>query len=105
MTQHFYTTEPGDAPTNFISTVINSTAIKLTWDEPLLPYGVLVSYTITYNTSDGNISIVKSSTETREVVVGDLEEHTRYMFAIVASTQIGSGPSASVVTRTDISGT
>ena len=84
---------------------MNSTAIKLTWDEPLLPYGVLLSYTITYNISNGNISVDQNSTDPREVVVADLEEHTRYTFVIVASTRIGSGPSASVTTRTDISGT
>ena len=96
--------EPADAPTNFISTVLNSTAIKLTWDEPLLPYGVLVSYTITYNTSNGNVSQTEDATDPREVVIGSLEEHTRYKFEIVASTRIGSGPSVSLITRTDISG-
>ena len=104
MQWYYVFTEPADAPTNFISTVLNSTAIKLTWDEPLLPYGVLVSYTITYNTSNGNVSQTKDATDPREVVIGSLEEHTRYKFEIVASTRIGSGPSVSLITRTDISG-
>ena len=95
-------TEPGDAPTNFTSTIIKySTAIKLKWNEPRQPNGVLVSYTITYNTPEDFVS----RTEALEsVAVGGLEENTWYRFDIVASTRIGSGPSASLTTRTDISG-
>jgi receptor-type tyrosine-protein phosphatase Q len=95
--------EPGDAPTDFLSTVVNSTAVKLTWNEPLLPYGVLISYNITYNTSDSNISRFEYATDPREVVIGGLEEHTRYRFEIFASTRIGRGPAVSLITRTDIS--
>ena len=71
------------------------------WNEPRQPNGVLVSYTITYNTSEDFVS----RTEALEsVAVGGLEENTWYRFDIVASTRIGSGPSASLTTRTDISG-
>ena len=96
--------EPGDAPTDFDSMVVNSTAIRLTWDSPLLPYGIILSYTITYNTSDGDISLVQNSTDPRDIIVADLQEHTWYRFEIVASTRVGSGPSAYLTTRTDISG-
>jgi hypothetical protein len=92
--------EPGDAPTNFVSTIINSTAIKLMWDEPRQLNGVLVSYTITYNTSE---DLVSRTEALESVEIGGLEENTWYRFYIVASTRIGSGPSASLTTRTDIS--
>ena len=75
------------------------------WDKPLLPYGVILSYTITYNTSDGNVSCVVNSSEPRNVVIAQLQEHTWYRFEIVATTRIGNGPYATITTRTDISGT
>ena len=100
-----YPTVPGDAPTNFNLVIINSTAIRLTWDEPLLPYGVLLSYTVIYNTSNGNRSRVVNSTEPRDIVIAELQEHTWYRFVILASTRIGDGPYAYLTARTDISGT
>ena len=71
------------------------------WNEPRQPNGVLVSYTITYNTSE---DLVSRTEALESVEVGGLEENTWYRFDIVASTRIGSGPSASLTTRTDISG-
>ena len=99
-----YSTEPGDSPNNFNLDIINSTAIRLTWDEPLLPYGILLSYTIKYNTSNGNISRVVNSTEPRDIIIAELQEHTWYRFEIVASTRIGDGPYTYLTARTDISG-
>ena len=96
--------EHGDPPTNFRLSVLNSTAIRLSWNSPLLPYGVLLSYSITYNASGGNISIVKNSSDPRYLVVAGLQEYTLYRFEIVASTRVGSGPYAYKVIRTDISG-
>ena len=102
-TKHYFI-EPGDAPANFNSDVVNSTAIRLTWDKPRLSYGIILSYTITYNTSLGNVSRVENSTEARDIVITNLQEHTWYGFEIVASTRIGDGPYAYVIRRTDISG-
>ena len=85
--------------------VINSTAIRLTWSPPMLPYGVLVSYTITYNASDENVSIVVNSASPRNYLIAHLEEHTWYRFELFASTSIGGGPYTTLTIRTDISGT
>ena len=105
-TKHFYSfyAEPGDAPANFNSDVVNSTAIRLTWGKPWLPYGIILSYTITYNTSLGNVSRVVDSTEPRDIVITDLQENTWYKFEIIASTRIGDGPYTYVIARTDITG-
>ena len=100
----FITTEPGDAPTNFNVAVVSSTAIRLTWSPPLLPYGVLISYTITYNVSDGNISTVVNTTNPRNYLIAHLEEHMWYTFELFASTSVGGGPYTTLTTRTDISG-
>ena len=96
--------EPGDAPTNFEAVVVNSTAIQLTWDQPQLPYGIVLSYNITYNTSYGHISHVQNSSEPRVIVIDGLQEHTWYRFEIFASTRIGAGPEAYIIARTDLSG-
>jgi len=66
---------------------------------------VVVSYTITYNVSDGNTSIVINSTNPRNYLIAPLEEHTWYKFELFASTSSGSGPYTTLMTRTDISGT
>jgi receptor-type tyrosine-protein phosphatase Q len=94
--------EPGDAPTNFKAVAVNSTSIQLTWDLPQLPYGNILSYNITYNTSYGNVSHVQSSTELRLIVHG-LEEYTWYRFEIFASTRVGAGPETYVIARTGLS--
>ena len=84
--------------------MVNSTAIQLTWDQPQLPYGIISSYTITYNTSYGSVSHVQSSTEPRLIVIDGLQEHTWYRFEIFASTRVGGGPQAYVIARTGLSG-
>ena len=98
------TIEPGDAPTNFNAAVVNVTAIRLTWSPPLLPYGILLSYTITYNASNGNISIMVNATHPRNYLTAQLEEHTWYRFELLASTRVGGGPYTTLTTRTDIDG-
>ena len=98
-------TEPGDSPANFTVAVINSTAVELTWSEPLLPYGIIVSYTVTYNISgENNISIVVDSSDPQVLIIAQLQEHTWYRFEVFASTRIGDGPYATVTSRTDIAG-
>ena len=100
---HVFFAEPGDAPTNFKAVAVNSTSIQLTWDLPQLPYGNILSYNITYNTSYGNVSHVQSSTELRLIVHG-LEEYTWYRFEIFASTRVGAGPETYIIARTGLSG-
>ena len=84
--------------------MVNVTAIRLMWSLPLLPYGILLSYTITYNVSNGNISIVVNATNPRNYLIAHLEEHTWYRLELFASTRVGSGPYTTLTTRTDIDG-
>ena len=108
---------PDNPPSNFIATAINSTAIQLTWSEPPTPYGVVVSYNITYNLSDvieigsGMNLLVMDFTEMpvllmvdaedgNSYVVTGLNEYTIYQFEIFASTRIGPGPSTQATART-----
>ena len=108
---------PDNPPSNFTATAINSTAIQLLWSEPLTPYGVVVSYNITYNLSDvieiGSgmnllimdftampVSLMVDAEDGNSYVVAGLNEYTVYQFEIFASTRIGPGPSTQATART-----
>ena len=45
-------TEP-DAPENFMVVSINSTTVLATWDEPLDPNGIIISYSLTLSLARG----------------------------------------------------
>ena len=106
-------TVPADPPANFNATAINSTAIQLTWSQPPTPYGIVVSYNITYNLSEmintgsgsgSNVlflnSVLVDAEEGNSYVVTGLNEYTIYQFEIFASTRIGPGPSTQATART-----
>ena len=89
---------PGDPPSNFRGTVVNSTAVSLTWSEPLLPHGIITSYMITYNSTGSQISV---TVNTNSYLISGLDEFTRYTVFIQASTRVGFGPSASLTVTTN----
>ena len=98
--ENFYPLEPGDSPSNFRATVVNSTTVSLTWSEPLLPNGVITSYTITYNSSGTQI-LVTIDARADNFLISRLDEFTVYEIFIHASTRIGPGPSASLTVTTN----
>ena len=101
----FYPTpEPGDPPACLAPTVTAATSVYLTWSEPLLPNGVLVSYNITYNLTGTFTSIIVSAVGTTGYTIANLNAFTYYEFLVSASTRVGAGPAVSIVTRTDESG-
>lgn len=80
---------------------MNSTAVHLSWSQPLLPNGIIVAYHINYNLSAFiNANITVGAVPTEFDVVG-LNEYTAYNFSIYASTHGGDGPSVALVTRTN----
>jgi len=97
------TTEPGDPPANLVATVTSATSILLTWSEPLLPNGVLVSYNITYNLTGISTSIIVSADNTAYTVSG-LNAFVYYQFLVSASTRVGAGPVATTMMRTNEAG-
>jgi len=93
---------PGDPPSDFRAAVLNSTAISLTWSEPLHPYGIITSYTITYDNSSGNqVSVIVDAGDARSYLISGLDEFTTYEIFINASTRIGSGPAAELTVTTN----
>ena len=101
----FYPTpEPGDPPARLAATVTSATSIYLTWSDPLLPNGVLVSYNISYNLTGTYTSIIVNAVGTTAYTITNLNAFTYYEFLISASTRVGAGPVATIVTRTDESG-
>ena len=93
---------PHDAPLQFSALVLNSTAVYLNWSSPRLPYGVIISYTITYSVNQSVPQVVLiPGNRTTNYTVKSLNEDTVYNFMVHASTRIGAGPSAEVTAKTD----
>ena len=99
---HLTLSAPHDAPSQFCALVLNSTAVYLNWSSPHLPYGVIISYTITYivNQSVPQVVLIPGN-RTTNYTVESLNEDTVYTFMVHASTRIGAGPSAAVTAKTD----
>jgi len=91
-----------DAPSNFSGLVLNSTAVLLTWSYPSGPHGIIISFTIGYNTSGTSTQVIPiPGNQTTNYTVDGLNEDTVYTFTVYASTRIGAGPSAELTARTD----
>ena len=100
--RHVIILAPGDPPSDLRAAVLNSTAISLTWSEPLHPYGIITSYTITYDDSSGTpVSVIVDARDTESYLISGLDEFTTYELFINASTRIGSGPAAELTVTTN----
>ena len=95
-----YPTVPANPPAGFTAAANNSTAIQLTWSDPPTPYGIIVSYNISYNLSEVPVSVLVDAEDGNNYLVTGLNEHTVYSFEIFASTRVGPGPSARATIRT-----
>lgn len=91
---------PADTPQDFVAVVLNSTSVHLSWSEPILPYGIITSYTLYYNLTDVDDNRTLDSSA-RSYVITALNEFTFYSFSIYASTRVGAGPAVDVTARTD----
>ena len=88
-----------------MATVINSTIVKLSWQPPAMPNGVITAYKVWYNqTLNCSGSLVSVSASVAGSVLTytftGLEENTRYVFYVSAVTIAGEGEAAMVMGRT-----
>lgn len=88
---------PAGPPQNLSASVVSANALTVTWSDPDTPYGIIVSYTVTYNLTELMVSLV---TESQTATLDGLDEYTIYVIYVAASTRIGTGPYAQVHKRT-----
>ena len=80
--------------------LVNATSVFLSWSPPLVPHGIILSYTILVEEDliGGNVtSLIANATLGTSFTVVDLIPYTFYNFTIAASTRIGTGPPSNTV--------
>ncbi|CAH7332029.1 Ptprq [Phodopus roborovskii] len=77
---------------------LSSTSILLSWDPPLKPNGVILSYHLTLQGPQANRSFVTSG---NHIVLEELSSFTLYSFSAAARTRKGLGPSSILFFYTD----
>ena len=81
---------PASPPINLIPDMVGSTYVLLSWSPPTIPNGRIVSYTVTYNLTQPETSVVVRSGE--QYTVMGLDPYSYYQFRVFASTSAGDGP-------------
>ena len=82
-----------EAPTNFTSVTISSTAVQLSWNMPDVTNGILTNYTLIYTGND-DTSIIIYDFDTFGATITGLDEDSFYIFVIYANTSAGAGPNS-----------
>ena len=86
-------------PESLFGEQINSTAIKVSWNEPSVTNGIITMYEILYSLGnhsvlDDNatvISVTETVNTSYEIIIGGLDHFTVYSVAVRAYTRIGAG--------------
>ena len=86
-------------PGNLFVNEINSTAITVTWDEPVVTNGIITMYEILHSSGnhtvlDDNATVVEvnaTMNTSYEFIIDELDPFTVYTFAVRAYTRIGAG--------------
>lgn len=89
---------PATPPGSISTTETSANSIKVTWLEPSIPYGIITSYNVRYNTSADNVT--SFITESQHATLEGLDEYTVYTISVSASTRVGFGPYGQVHERT-----
>ena len=108
---HFISTAPTGPPTDLTTRVLSANIISVTWDPPV-PIdrnGIISHYTLSYrgierDTTSREVTLYSNDPFFTNYILTELDEHTNYNISVSASTAIGSGPVATVVTQTDQEG-
>ena len=90
---------PGSSPINLNIIIINSSALLLSWLQPLIPNGIITKYTINcIGENNKNHTVVTNTTMT---LVSDLSPYTNYTCSVFGHTRIGMGPPTTGIGLTD----
>ena len=90
---------PGDAPM-FATSNPTASTVFIMWEAPTVPNGVIVSYTVSYNLTSRNVTVVVDASFGTQYTISGLDAYTYYECLITAETKVGSGPAGSVIIRT-----
>ncbi|KAJ8035758.1 Protogenin [Holothuria leucospilota] len=91
--------KPGSPPRDVYSYALDAMSINITWKPPLVPNGLIISYTISYLSSydvtewkEVEKHVDDDSPSTLWLVLKNLQPNTRYTFKLGAATKVGKGP-------------
>lgn len=95
----FFTAVPEDAPLNIQVTSNSSSSVLVSWTPPSTPNGVVTTYNLYINYSDGSsITRMQISGAAVNYTVSGLQPYQLVSVSISASTAAGEGPTSEVVT-------
>ena len=104
-------TAPSGPPTDLTTRVLSANTISVTWDPPVPidQNGIITHYTLSYrgierDTASREVTLYSYDSFFTHYILTELDEHTSYSISVLASTSIGSGPTATVVTQTEQDG-
>ena len=67
------------------------TSVTLSWMEPYVPNGIIISYQIEYRVASSNQSFDSQNTTLLNYTVTGLFSDTEYEFRVAAATRVGFG--------------
>ena len=95
LTSILFHTVPGDAPMNVKVEGSSSSSVLVTWFPPSVPNGMITSYTLYINYTDGSpIDTIQFSGSTATYTVSGLQPYQLVKVHISASTSAGDGPTS-----------
>ena len=88
-----FCTVPEDAPLDVEAIGRSASSVVVTWAPPSTPNGIITSYTIYINHTDGSpVEIMWSGSSTTSYIVTNLQPYQLIIVKISASTLAGEGP-------------
>ena len=89
---------PDDSPLDAEAFGTSSSSVLVTWVPPPTPNGVIISYTLYVNYTDGSpVEIIQSRSSTTSYVVTNLQPYQLIIVEISANTSAGEGPKSEPV--------
>ena len=97
---NYYYIGPDTPPDQFTSTP-NVFDVSFMWEEPVIPNGVIISYTITITNINTSVTTTNITEEMSFNLVG-FEPYQSYNATVTAATVVGDGPPAVTSGRTNL---